>query len=112
MTHHHPLSVVDVVDEVLEVDGLEVDVCDGVAAVEEDDVVAVARHDLPLPRGGVGGRQELQGEGQGLSEQREGGCGKCPYCTIYCFNCSNLVGSERILLKDFHSIIRAYHVLM
>ena len=56
-----PLSVVDVVDEVLEVDGLEVDVCDGVAAVEEDDVVAVARQHLVNPRR-VGGRQELQRE--------------------------------------------------
>ena len=48
-------AVVNVVDEVLEVDGLEVD-----GVVEEDDVVAVkARQDLLLSRGRVGRRQEL-----------------------------------------------------
>ena len=47
-------AVVNVVDEVLEVDGLEVD-----GVVEEDDVVAVAGQHLVDPRG-VGGRQELE----------------------------------------------------
>ena len=49
--------VLDLVDKVLEVDGLEVD-----GVVEEDDVVAVAGQHHPgaavHPRG-VGGRQEL-----------------------------------------------------
>ena len=66
-----PLSVVDVVDEVLEVDWLEVDVCDGV--VKEDDVVAVAREHLVHPRR-VGRRQQLLKE-------------ICQHITHVCFMC-------------------------